>query len=131
MAKTRTGLGQRGENLAAEALEHHGYTLVDRNWRCRRGEVDLVHQRGDHVYFVEVRTRRTSGHPTPELSLTAKKVARMELVARTYIGSHTSTVPLTWHVSFVAVAMDGSGRLQRITFYPSLQDEPVELLDPS
>ncbi len=131
MAKTRTGLGQRGENLAAEALEHHGYALVDRNWRCGRGEVDLIHRKGDHVYFVEVRTRRSAGYLTPEHSLTPKKIARMELVARVYIGSHPSAAPLTWHVSFVAVAMDGSGRLQRITFYPSLQDEPVELHNPA
>jgi putative endonuclease len=128
MARTKVNLGQRGENLAAEALERHGYALVERNWRCHLGEVDLVHRKGDHLYFVEVRTRRTTGYPTPEHSLTPKKAARMESVARVYIGSHTSASPLTWHVSFVAVATDSRGRPQRITFYPSLYDEPVDLL---
>lgn len=128
MARTKVELGQRGETLVAEALERHGYALVEKNWRCHRGEVDLVHRKGDHLYFVEVRTRRSTGYPTPEHSLTPKKIARMDAVARVYIGTHTSSSPLTWHVSFVAVTTDPKGRPQRITFYPSLHDEPLDLL---
>jgi len=128
MAKGRAGLGRTGEELAAKALAANGYTVIDRNWRCPIGEVDLIAGRGDDVYFVEVRTRRTSTATSPEQSLTLRKASRMEAVARAYLGSHPAGDDPVWHLSFVAVAMDGSGRLQRITLYPDLQGEPMDLL---
>ena len=128
MVKGRAGLGRRGETLAAQALTSSGFTVVDRNWRCPIGEVDLVARRGDDIYFVEVRTRRTDAATSPELSLTPRKASRMEAVARAFLGSHPAGDDPIWHLSFVAVAMDGSGRLQRITLYPDLQGKPMDLL---
>ena len=124
----RGALGRRGEELAAEALQHHGYRVVGRNWHCAMAEIDLIVEKGEHIHFVEVRTRRTAQAFTPELSLTRRKAERMELAARAYLGSHPSPDQAIWHVSFVAVAMDAQGRLQRITFYPGLEAEPIELL---
>jgi putative endonuclease len=128
MTGNRVGLGKRGEALAAGVLERHGYRLVDSNWRCARGEVDLILERAEHLYFVEVRTRRGRPYPAPEQTVTLRKRARMESVARTYLGTHGDARQMTWHLSFVAVAMDAAGRLQRITFYPSLEGEPIELI---
>jgi putative endonuclease len=128
MARGRTGLGRRGESLAAQALQQGGYTVVERNWYCPYGEVDLVAECGEDLYFVEVRTRRASAYPTPEQSLTQRKHTRMEMVARAYLGTHATRAPLTWHLSFVAVALDRAGRLRRITFYPDLTGQPQELL---
>jgi putative endonuclease len=134
MAKTaagKAGLGQRGEILTAQALERSGFSLVERNWRCPYGEVDLIAQRGEDLFFIEVRTRRTLSLPTPEHSLTPRKLARMETVACAFLGSHATDPFETWHLSFVAVAMDHLGRLQRITFYPDLEGQPEDLLKPS
>jgi putative endonuclease len=127
VARGKAGLGRRGETLAAEALGAQGFVLLTRNWHCRYGEVDLVVQRGADLYFVEVRTRRSAASPSPEESLSPHKHARMEMVARTYLGDHPSEPAVTWHLSFVAVAMDRTGRVQRITFYPDLQGAPEEL----
>jgi putative endonuclease len=124
-------LGRRGETLAAEALTKRGYAVLTRNWRCPHGEVDLIAQRGSDLYFIEVRTRRSVTNPGPEQSLTPQKYARMELVARAYLGTQPQGPDVTWHVSFVAVAMDRAGRLHRITFYPDLQAMPEELLSAS
>jgi putative endonuclease len=126
----RGRLGRRGEALAAEALGQHGFRVIERNWRCAMGEVDLIVERGEHIHFVEVRTRRAAPAFSPELSLTRRKAERMTLVALTYLGSHPAPDQATWHVSFVAVAMDERGTLQRITLYTSLEAEPVELLPP-
>lgn len=128
MARGKAGLGQRGEILAAQALQDSGYDIVTRNWRCPYGEVDIVAARDDDLYFVEVRTRRTAALPTPEQSLTARKHSHMDLVARAYLGSHVTDSPMTWHLSFAAVAMDRAGRLRRITFYADLNGEPEELI---
>ncbi len=127
---TRGRLGQRGEDLAAEALHRHGYRVLDRNWRCASGEVDLVVSLGDDVYFVEVRTRRGTVVFSPEMSITPRKAERMDRVARAYMGSHASTGEETWHVSFAAISIDAGGRLERISFYPTLGAEPLELLPP-
>jgi putative endonuclease len=127
MAKGKVGLGRRGEALAAEALARHGFTVVDRNWRCRTGEVDLVARRADEWYFVEVRTRRGTRYGTPETSISPRKRARMEAVARRYLADCGPEGDVAWHLSLVAVAMDAVGRLQRITLYPDLDGDPWEL----
>ena len=128
VAAGRAGLGQRGEILTAQALEKNGFSLIERTWRCHYGEVDLVVCRGADLYFIEVRSRRALGLPTREHSLTARKLARMEMVARAYLGSHAIDTVENWHLSFVAVAMDQTGRLHRITFYPDLAGQPEDLL---
>lgn len=57
--------GRAGEDRAARHLIAAGYTVLDRNWRCPRGELDIVAARGDELVVVEVKTRRTEwfGHP--------------------------------------------------------------------
>ena len=111
-----------------QALRRHGFALIARNWYCPHGEVDLVARRDHELYFVEVRTRRTTNGPSPEESMTPRKRARMELVARHYLGTHAHPQIVSWHLSFVAVAMDRTGSLHRITLYPDLDGEPVDLL---
>ncbi|MBN1248874.1 MAG: YraN family protein [Anaerolineae bacterium] len=128
MAREKVGLGQRGESLAAQALQQGGFEIIARNWRCPYGEVDIVASRGNDLYFVEVRTRRSAALPTPEQTLTPRKHSHMDLVARAYLGTHASERPLTWHLGFVAVAMDRAGRLRRITFYPDLNGDPEDLV---
>ncbi|MGC9467656.1 MAG: YraN family protein [Anaerolineae bacterium] len=128
MTADRVGLGRRGETLATEALQAEGFVLVDRNWRCPYGEVDLVVARGADLYFIEVRTRRTLSAPSPEQTLTPRKLTHMENTARAYLGAHDTRADSTWHLSFVAVTMDRGGRVRRITFYPDLDGDPVDLL---
>lgn len=136
MAKGKVGLGRRGEALAAEALQQRGFTIVTQNWRCPEGEVDLIAQRADEWYFVEVRTRRgtrrggAGGYGSPEESLTPRKFARMQAVARRYLSEQGAekAQDVTWHISFVAVALDSMGRLERITAYLDPESDPWEVL---
>ncbi|MEI7027350.1 YraN family protein [Paenibacillus sp. y28] len=58
----RKALGREGEERAARFLQEQGYTIAARNWRCRSGEIDIVATIGETIVFVEVRTRRTTGH---------------------------------------------------------------------
>ena len=78
------------------------------------------------MYFVEVRTRRGTSYGSPEESVTPRKRARMEAVARRYLSEHAPDDDIAWHLSLVAVAMDHAGRLQRITVYVDLDAEPWE-----
>ncbi|MEJ5308319.1 MAG: YraN family protein [Anaerolineae bacterium] len=136
MARGKVGLGRRGEALAAEAMRQRGFSIVAQNWHCPEGEADLIAQRAGEWYFVEVRTRRETsrgsaeGFGSPEESLTPRKFARMEAVARRYLSAQETDEAddIAWHVSFVAVALDGAGRLQRITMYLDPESEPWEML---
>jgi putative endonuclease len=130
MAKGKVGLGRRGEALAAEALQQRGFTIVTQNWHCPEGEADLIAQRAGEWYFIEVRTRRETGFGSPEESVTPRKFARMEAVARRYLSEQGAdeAQDVAWHVSFVAVAMDGAGHLERITVYLDPESDPWEVL---
>ena len=59
--------------MAGRFLQEKAYRLLDANYRCRWGEVDIVAQEGDELVFVEVRTRRGAEYGTPEESVTAAK----------------------------------------------------------
>ncbi len=124
MARGKVGLGRRGEALAAQALKRHGYKIEARNWYCNAGEVDIVATRNDEWFFIEVRTRRGQRYGTPEKSLTPQKRARMETVARYYLGENLSEPDAYWHLGFVAVELDRQGHLLRITAYPDLNNAP-------
>ncbi len=65
--------GQSGEQIAALFFEEKGYRVVDRNWRCKIGEIDLVVRRNDEWRFIEVKTRGSDRYGLPEESLTPRK----------------------------------------------------------
>ena len=109
----RKRLGARGEQLAAQHLEAQGYTILDRNWRCAAGELDIIAQEGETLAFVEVRTRRGSAGPTPEQSITPAKQAKLIELAQTYLQEH-HLADTQWRIDFVAVEMDGRGVLRRV-----------------
>jgi putative endonuclease len=81
----RGELGRRGELLAAELLQACGLTIVERNFRCRAGEIDLVALDGQTVVFVEVRSRRGDRAGTPVESVDPRKQARVTRVARHFL----------------------------------------------
>jgi putative endonuclease len=82
--------GRIAERLAARSLEGHGWTILDRNFRCGHKEIDLVARRGDTVAFIEVKARasRTFGHPLD--AITAHKRREITTVARAWIARHGS-----------------------------------------
>lgn len=73
----RRALGTRGEDLAAAYLAGRGYRILDRNWRIREGELDIVARDEDCIVAVEVKTRSGSGYGNPLEAITAAKAARL------------------------------------------------------
>lgn len=111
----RQELGRRGEDLAARLLAEKGYQVLDRNWRCEVGELDLVAQEDDCLAFVEVRTRRGRTMGSPEESITVAKQARLIDLADAYVQAHDW--PGHWRIDVVAVEIDAGGRLLRVEHY--------------
>jgi putative endonuclease len=81
-------LGRRGEDIAAAALVTKGYLILDRNWRCPLGELDIVAADGAETVFVEVKTRSGLGFGHPFESVTPVKLARLRRLAAAWCEAH-------------------------------------------
>jgi putative endonuclease len=111
----RKSLGRRGEDLAARHLANRGYQIVEHNWRCAAGELDLVVRDDACLAFVEVRTRRGQAMGSPEESITPSKQARLIALGEAYVQEHDWAGP--WRIDVVAIEMDARGRLLRLEHY--------------
>ena len=81
----RQSLGRRGEDLACAELEKRGYVIIDRRFRTRCGELDIVARDGGVLVFVEVKARSGSNFGTPFESVTWKKRQRLSQMAASYL----------------------------------------------
>jgi putative endonuclease len=80
--ETTTAIGRRGEDAALRHLENQGLQLLERNYRCRGGEIDLVMLEGTTLVLVEVRLRTSSGFGGAAASVGPRKQRRFILAAR-------------------------------------------------
>lgn len=81
-------LGAYGEALAARHLVAAGMVLLDHNWRCELGELDLVLRDGEVLVFCEVKTRRSTRYGSPLEAVHAQKAARMRRLAARWMATH-------------------------------------------
>lgn len=81
-------LGARGEALAEQFLIEQGFRLIDKNWRCRYGELDLLMRDGDSYVAVEVKTRTSVRYGTPLEAITAQKASRLRRLLLEWIREH-------------------------------------------
>ncbi|GAA4900604.1 putative endonuclease [Stackebrandtia albiflava] len=80
----RSSLGRRGEDLACAHLRRDGMRILCRNWRSRRGELDIVARSGRLLVFCEVKTRRSVRFGTPMSAVGPAKAARIRRLAQVY-----------------------------------------------
>jgi putative endonuclease len=80
--------GHRAEALACDFLQRQGLALIERNWRSRFGEIDLVLREGQTIVFVEVRLRTNSRFASPGESIHGRKRARLLAAAGQYLSRH-------------------------------------------
>ena len=108
MSDARRVVGQHGEDAAAAWYAAAGYEVLDRNWRVREGELDLVVGNAATVAFCEVKTRRGDAFGLPAEAVTARKRQRIRLLAGRWLATHTTTAPLL-RFDVAAVLPDGRG----------------------
>lgn len=77
--------GNKGENAAARYLKRHGYTIVDKNYSCRFGEIDIIAEDKDYIVFVEVKTRNENTIATPGEFVDLNKQNRIIKTAQMYM----------------------------------------------
>ncbi len=81
-------LGRRGEQLAERYLIMAGLVILDRNWRCPLGEIDLVARDGNELVVVEVKTRSSTAFGHPLEAITAVKLGRLRKLAAAWCAAH-------------------------------------------
>jgi putative endonuclease len=114
--QTRTMLGRAGEQLACDLYRKLGFEVVDRNWRCPAGEVDLIVRRADVVVFCEVKTRSNDRYGLPAEAVGAIKQARLRRLAGAWL-DHRAAPPVA-RVRFDVVSIIVCGSETRITHLP-------------
>ncbi len=78
-------LGKRGEELAVQYLTENGYEILERNWRNKHKEIDIIAKDGETLVVVEVKTRQSDDHGEPDLAVTRQKQTRLIYAANAYI----------------------------------------------
>lgn len=91
MARASDELGRYGEDLAVTHLQHAGLEVLQRNWRCRDGEIDIVARAGSTVVVCEVKTRAGLGFGSPLEAVTRTKLRRLRHLAVQWL--HDTTPP--------------------------------------
>ncbi len=112
----RRRLGALGERLAREHMERAGYEVLERNFRCRHGELDIVAAGHDVLVFCEVKSRVVGGRRGPAEPLEgigSDKRRRLRLLAREWLNAPERTGPRPSGLRFdaIGVTVDPSGRL--------------------
>lgn len=85
---TNVAVGKYGEDRASEFLERLGYEVLDRNWRCNVGEIDIVARDQDCLVFAEVKTRTRVGFGHPFEAITTAKMKKMRQLVFEWCRSH-------------------------------------------
>lgn len=113
MPINRKKLGALGERIAREHIEKLGYRIIETNFRCHEGEIDIIAQDREQLVFVEVRTRRGLNFGSPEESITVSKRRKLIEVANAYLQSHEG-LPSSWRIDVVAVELGPGGTVSRV-----------------
>lgn len=88
MDSTNYSIGHDAEMIVAEYLPHHGFKILELNWKTRYCEIDIVAQKGKVIYLIEVKSRKNSFQGSGLEYITSKKLKQMELAAKFWVASN-------------------------------------------
>jgi putative endonuclease len=96
-------IGDKGEEVAANYLAEKGYVIIERNWRFRHTDIDIIARNVDTLVFVEVKTRMSDEWGYPEEAVTNGKIKRIAEAANDYIQNSRLDLPVRFDVISVLV----------------------------
>lgn len=103
--RTKNAVGRYGEDVAARYLAGEGFAILERNWRCELGEIDIVAREGDALVICEVKTRRGLNYGSPLESITYRKLTTLRKLAGRWLQTH-QLKPGAIRIDIVAVLFD-------------------------
>ncbi|MEZ0163894.1 YraN family protein [Kineococcus sp. LSe6-4] len=114
--RAKDAVGRYGERVAARWLVEAGMTVLETNWRCRHGEIDVLARDGDDLVVCEVKTRRSTSAGTATEAVTPQKLTRLQELAQEWLTTHPSVRPAGVRFDVVAVtpAERGPARVEHL-----------------
>ena len=106
-------LGKIGEDLAAQFLVDKGYEILERNWRNKHKEIDIIAQDGEVLVIVEVKTRQNDEHGDPDIAVTRQKQLRLVYAANAYLFQHNLDINTRFDIVSI-VFNDGNPVIEHI-----------------
>jgi len=110
-------IGRQAEEYAVMYLQEKGWRIIDRNWTCSEGELDIIAELGEELVFVEVKGRRSERYGGPESAVHERKRQHLRDAAWRYVLEHELEETL-WRIDVIAVRMNQDGSLRQIDHYP-------------
>ncbi len=117
----RKPLGKLGEKLALKQLKNNDYQILERNFRSRYGEIDIIAQEGDVLVFVEVKTRTSRKFGPPEEAITPWKIERIIKTGQEYKNLHPNS-PEAMRIDVVAIELSSSGETEKTRLIKNITD---------
>ncbi|MFZ1258232.1 MAG: ribonuclease HII [Candidatus Saccharimonas sp.] len=102
--QTSRVIGNNSEAVAATYLQHHGHVVIERNWKTKYCEIDIISQKGDTIYFTEVKHRNTNSAGDGLAAITPTKLRKMKFAAELY----ASRLPQAYNLRLSVIATTGS-----------------------
>lgn len=118
----RRDTGILGEKLAGDYLKKNGYRIIETNYRCPHGEIDIIARQKKILVFIEVRTKKSLEFGSPEESITSIKKERIRATAFHYCQTHEDLTSL-WRIDFIAIELDPDGKPSRIELLENAIEE--------
>ncbi len=109
VVRAKDALGRYGEELAVRHVEADGFVVLERNWRCDIGEVDIVARDGDVLVVCEVKTRSSLAYGSPFEAVTERKLHRLERLGIRWMRER-GVRPRSMRVDVISVLRPSSGR---------------------
>lgn len=116
-------IGEIGENIAARFLMKHGYSIIDRNYTKKWGEIDIIAVKQEKLYFIEVKSvsrvtlegvnRETNGYK-PEDNMHPWKLKRLSRTIQTYLMSNKGLEDREWQVDLLVVYIDLANKKSKV-----------------
>lgn len=110
---THYNLGMQGENIAVEYLKKKNYRIVERNWRFKKAEIDIIAQKGDRLCIVEVKTRSTADFGNPQDFVGKKKIRLLVEAVNQYITQKNIDVDVRFDIIAI-IRKEGTFTLEHL-----------------
>lgn len=114
MSSEKKDIGKRGEKIAVTYLQHSGYTILEQNYHCKLGEIDIIAYDHHILVFLEVRTKSSLDFGLPQESINLKKQHQISKVALEYISrKKLKNIPARFDVIAISLS-EGKEKLEHI-----------------
>jgi putative endonuclease len=121
----KRAIGDFGEGIAVDYLRRHGYRIVDRNWRVRQGEIDIIAEKENEIVFVEVKTRTSDLFGGPEESMTIEKQNRVIRASLAYLHNN-NYLQRDWRVDFIGIYCTHDQEVLELEHFENIIQGPIE-----